>query len=116
MPLDKKSRHRGIAFISFWSQDSVDAALKLTSTNFGEHTLKVNMAGDKPAKDAQADSKTKKVLATGTQKEESKKKPEQSLGSSKEVNMAGDKPAKDAQADSKTKKVLATGTQKEESK
>jgi len=48
MPMDAKERTRGIAFISFWSQESVDTALQLNNTLFGKHTIKVNMATAKP--------------------------------------------------------------------
>lgn len=89
MPLDKKERHRGIAFISFWKQESVDAALELNETQFGEHVIKVNMAGDKPAKDAQKEKKTKDVDKAlrknkAKAKEKANTKSEQSLGASKD--------------------------------
>jgi len=59
MPMDAQERSRGIAFISYWTQESVDAALKLNGsalpgTNFQKYVLKVNMAGDKPTAEARA--------------------------------------------------------------
>jgi len=59
MPMDGRERSRGIAFISYWTQESVDAALKLNGsalpgTNFQKYVLKVNMAGDKPTAEASA--------------------------------------------------------------
>lgn len=54
MPLDAQERTRGIAFISFWTQESVDAALEFDGKAFNfqakDYLLKVNMAGAKPAK------------------------------------------------------------------
>jgi len=98
MPLDAKERHRGIAFISFWAQESVDTALKLNGTHFGEHVIKVNMAGEKPEKvmnmagekpetvsGAQAEGKKKKISRDeGRLQEKVEKSAEKSEGASKD--------------------------------
>mmetsp|Transcript_31838 Transcript_31838/g.58302 ORF Transcript_31838/g.58302 Transcript_31838/m.58302 type:complete len:472 (-) Transcript_31838:20-1435(-) len=50
MPQDALGRPAGFAFISYWDQESVDAALELNGRYFGGRKLKVNMATDKPTK------------------------------------------------------------------
>jgi len=50
MPQDAFGRPAGFAFISYWDQESVEAALELDGRYFGGRKLKVNMASDKPAK------------------------------------------------------------------
>merc|ERR1719271_718705 len=70
MPRDSKERFRGIAFISFWAQESVDAALRLNGTYYGDYLLKVNMAGDKPNKcSQQADSHKSDAKAAAAPKQ-----------------------------------------------
>eukprot|EP00747_Dinoflagellata_sp_TGD_P194200 gnl/TRDRNA2_/TRDRNA2_61343_c0_seq1.p1 gnl/TRDRNA2_/TRDRNA2_61343_c0~~gnl/TRDRNA2_/TRDRNA2_61343_c0_seq1.p1 ORF type:complete len:442 (-),score=148.63 gnl/TRDRNA2_/TRDRNA2_61343_c0_seq1:168-1460(-) len=50
MPRDMQGQPRGIAFISYWSMESVEEALKLDGREFEGRPMKVNMAAEKPVK------------------------------------------------------------------
>merc|ERR1719262_1717852 len=71
MPRDAKGRSRGIAFISYWDQESLDKALELDGAAFEGRTLKVNMSTAKPAKAAAeaGEGAAKKVSGASSEKQ-----------------------------------------------
>merc|ERR1712228_180028 len=49
MPMNEEGRPRGIAFITYKSEEAVTKALEFNETDYGGRTIKVNKAGDRPA-------------------------------------------------------------------
>merc|ERR1711920_795675 len=50
MPMNDEGRPKGIAFITYKSEEGVTKALEFNETDYGGRTIKVNKAGDRPAK------------------------------------------------------------------
>merc|ERR1712085_25807 len=59
MPMNDEGRPKGIAFITYKSEEAVAKALEFNETDYGGRTLKVNKAGDRPAKGKDKDGKGK---------------------------------------------------------
>merc|ERR1712072_1583861 len=51
MPLNEEGKPRGIAFITYKTQEGVDKALAFDGTDYGGRSLKVNKAGQGKGKD-----------------------------------------------------------------
>merc|ERR1712228_377048 len=59
MPMNEEGRPRGIASITYKSEEGVTKALEFNETDYGGRTLKVNKASDRPAKGKDKDGKGK---------------------------------------------------------
>merc|ERR1712228_146262 len=59
MPMNEEGRPKGIAFITYKSEEAVTKALEFNETDYGGRTIKVNKAGDRPAKGKDKDGKGK---------------------------------------------------------
>jgi len=59
LPLNEEGNPRGIAFITYKSQEGVDKALAFDGTEYGGRTLKVNVAGQGKGKDKDGKGKGK---------------------------------------------------------